>query len=104
MNQSLTSNLARALDPERSCAVEACAGSGKTWLLVSRILRLLLAGAAPGSILALTLTRKAAQEMRARLDGWLRELALCSDQDAFDFLQQRGFTARSEERRVGKEC
>ena len=50
----LASELARALDPERSCAVEACAGSGKTWLLVSRILRLLLAGAAPGSILALT--------------------------------------------------
>ena len=31
--------------------MEACAGSGKTWLLVSRILRLLLDGAAPGEIL-----------------------------------------------------
>ena len=84
-NNVLASELARALDPERSCAVEACAGSGKTWLLVSRILRLLLAGAAPGSILALTFTRKAAQEMRARLDGWLHDLALCADQEALAF-------------------
>ena len=36
-----------ACDPARSVLVEACAGSGKTWLLVSRLLRLLLAGAKP---------------------------------------------------------
>ena len=36
---------ARALAPEASVVIEACAGSGKTWLLVSRIVRLLLAGA-----------------------------------------------------------
>ena len=28
-----------ACDPRRSVAVEACAGAGKTWMLVSRILR-----------------------------------------------------------------
>ena len=37
---------ALACDPARSIVVEACAGAGKTWLLVSRILRALLAGAA----------------------------------------------------------
>ena len=61
-----------ALDPHRSVVVEACAGSGKTWLLVSRILRLLLDGAAPGEILAITYTRKAAREIEARLASWLR--------------------------------
>jgi len=84
------SSLLAALDPARSAVVEACAGSGKTWLLVSRMLRLLLAGAPPGSILALTFTRKAAQEMRQRLDDWLRLLALAPDGEALDFLTQRG--------------
>ena len=34
----------RALDPACSVVVEACAGSGKTWTLVSRLIRLLLDG------------------------------------------------------------
>jgi len=29
-----------ACDPRRSVAVEACAGAGKTWMLVSRIVRI----------------------------------------------------------------
>ena len=69
----------RALDPARSAVVEACAGSGKTWMLVSRVIRLMLAGAAPSQILAITFTRKAAQEMAARLRDWLYELATADD-------------------------
>lgn len=64
---------AAACDPRRSVVVEACAGAGKTWMLVSRILRALLDGAAPQEILAITYTRKAAGEMRERLDTWLRD-------------------------------
>ena len=30
-----------ACDPKRSVAVEACAGAGKTWMLVSRMIRAL---------------------------------------------------------------
>ena len=44
---------ALACDPARSVIVEACAGAGKTWLLVSRIVRALLEGAQPGEILAI---------------------------------------------------
>ncbi|HMN22725.1 MAG TPA: UvrD-helicase domain-containing protein [Ottowia sp.] len=64
-----------ACDPRRSVAVEACAGAGKTWVLVSRILRALLDGAAPHEILAITFTRKAAGEMRQRLQEWLLDFA-----------------------------
>ncbi len=71
-----------ACDPQRSVVVEACAGAGKTWMLVSRILRALLAGAEPHEILAITFTRKAAGEMRQRLDDWLREFGSQQATDA----------------------
>jgi ATP-dependent helicase/nuclease subunit A len=80
---------ARALDPAASVVIEACAGSGKTWMLVSRIVRLLLADTAPSQILAITFTRKAAQEMATRLRAWLYELATASDEDARKFLRER---------------
>ena len=41
------------LDPAVSASVAASAGTGKTWLLTARIVRLLLAGAKPGGILAI---------------------------------------------------
>ncbi|OFZ69591.1 MAG: hypothetical protein A2Z01_08125 [Betaproteobacteria bacterium RBG_16_58_11] len=90
MNNTPIAPLIRdALDPTRSVVVEACAGSGKTWLLVSRIIRLLIAGAGPSEILAITYTRKAAQEMQARLNDWLRELATAPEETVRAFLRQR---------------
>jgi ATP-dependent helicase/nuclease subunit A len=82
-----------ACDPRRSVAVEACAGAGKTWMLVSRILRALLEGAQPHEILAITFTKKAAGEMRQRLQDWLDEFARAAP-DALDAaLRQRGVPA-----------
>ncbi|MDD2700835.1 MAG: UvrD-helicase domain-containing protein [Sideroxydans sp.] len=86
-----------ALDPQRSVVVEACAGSGKTWLLVSRIVRLLLDGAPPSAILAITFTRKAAQEMQARLQLWLRNLAMGDEAFVRQFFAERGIAELSEE-------
>ena len=83
----------RACDPQASVVVEACAGSGKTWLLVARIIRALLAGYEPGEILAITFTRRAAQEMRARLLSALQELAQGDDAAIQAFLLARGLDA-----------
>ena len=82
-----------ACNPEKSVIVSACAGSGKTWLLVARMIRLLLAGAKPQEILALTFTRKAAQEMRDRLYGLLEEFSTADDKTLTKELKDRGLTA-----------
>ena len=79
-----------ACDPKKSVIVSACAGSGKTWLLVARMIRLLLAGAKPSEILALTFTRKAAQEMRDRLYSLLEQFSTMSDEVLLDELCRRG--------------
>ena len=59
-------------------------------MLVSRVLRALLDGAAPQEIVAITFTRKAAGEMRARLDEWLRDFALTDDAGRAAELRARG--------------
>lgn len=81
-----------ACDPARSVVVEACAGSGKTWLLVGRIVRALLQGAPPSEILAITFTRRAAQEMHSRLLADLEYLAAADGAAVLEFLQLRGLT------------
>jgi ATP-dependent helicase/nuclease subunit A len=81
-----------ACDPRQSTVVEACAGSGKTWLLVSRMIRLLLSGAKPHEILAITFTRKAAQEMKVRLETVLQEFAELPEDELLKQLQARGMT------------
>ncbi|MFL1877137.1 UvrD-helicase domain-containing protein, partial [Hansschlegelia beijingensis] len=70
---------AAASDPRRSAWVSANAGSGKTYVLVQRVVRLLLAGAEPSRILCLTFTKAAAANMQNRVVERLRGWATASD-------------------------
>ena len=64
----------QAADPSSTRLASANAGSGKTRVLVNRVSRILLGGAAPETILCLTYTKAAASEMQSRLfetlGGW----------------------------------
>ena len=85
---------ARAADPRGSAWVSASAGTGKTKVLTDRVLRLLLAGSAPGEILCLTFTKAAAAEMANRLFRRLAHWATLDNDALFAELEKLGVTAR----------
>lgn len=74
---------ARASNPAASAFVSANAGSGKTHVLVQRVIRLLLDGVAPEKILCITFTKAAAANMAERVFTTLGHWVTLDD-DALD--------------------
>jgi ATP-dependent helicase/nuclease subunit A len=79
-----------ASDPRSSAFVVANAGSGKTHVLTSRVVRLLLDGADPGAVLCLTFTRAAAAEMARRIFDTLGLWATLPDDGLKAAIQDMG--------------
>lgn len=73
----------RSSNPATSVFVSANAGSGKTHVLVQRVVRLLLAGVPPAKILCITFTKAAAANMSQRVFAKLGEWVALGD-DALD--------------------
>lgn len=84
----MAANLGQILDPRNSAVVTSCAGSGKTWMLIARIMRALLAGARPEEILAITFTRKATGEIRERVHEKLKEFETADDTELARLLEE----------------
>ena len=79
LDEATKATQAAASNPRASAWVSANAGSGKTFVLAQRVVRLLLAGTDPSRILCLTFTRAAAAEMAKRVFARLAEWATLDD-------------------------
>jgi ATP-dependent helicase/nuclease subunit A len=79
---------AKATDPARSVWVTANAGSGKTFVLSRRVIRLLLSGTEPSRILCLTFTKAAAAEMARRVFDELGRWTALSDVELSDAIAE----------------
>lgn len=75
----MTANQRAAADPHVSAWVSASAGAGKTHVLTSRVLRLLMSGATADRLLCLTFTKAAAAEMANRIHQRLAQWTTASD-------------------------
>ncbi len=87
---------ALAADPSVSAWVSANAGTGKTHVLTTRVLRLLVAGTPPERLLCLTYTKAAAAEMSSRVFDRLSRWVTADDKhlhDALSGLLERAPTA-----------
>jgi ATP-dependent helicase/nuclease subunit A len=82
-----------AINPSFSVWVNASAGTGKTKILIDRVLRLLLEN--KRNILCLTFTNAAANEMESRIHSTLSKWAICSESVLAADLEQLGLSLMS---------
>ena len=79
-NDPSLANQRLAADPLSSVWLSASAGTGKTTVLVSRLLRMFLSGVEPSKILCLTYTNAGAVEMQGRIFARAKSWATLGDE------------------------
>src|SRR6516164_3105717 len=87
---ALRATQARASNPAASSFVSANAGSGKTHVLVQRVIRLLLDGVPPEKILCITFTKAAAANMAERVFSTLGHWVTLDDDALDEAIRQSG--------------
>src|SRR5215207_10630263 len=81
---------ARASDPAASTFVSANAGSGKTHVLVQRVIRLMLSSVPPEKILCITFTKVAAANMAERVFTTLGHWVTLGDDELDAAIREAG--------------
>lgn len=76
-----------ATDPHYSCWISANAGAGKTRILTRRVVRMLLDGIAPHTIVCITYTKAAAAEMHTRIMRILADWAAMDEEQLREVLE-----------------
>src|SRR4051812_45744439 len=90
---------ARASNPAASAFVSANAGSGKTHVLVQRVIRLLLDGVPPEKILCITFTKAAAANMAERVFTTLGHWVTLDDEALDTAIRDAGIARPDAKRR-----
>jgi ATP-dependent helicase/nuclease subunit A len=76
----------QASNPDQSVWVSASAGTGKTRVLVNRILRLLLTGSKPEKLLCITFTKAAAAEVLDRIQEVVLQWSIAEEKELHEQL------------------
>ncbi|MGB6350016.1 MAG: double-strand break repair helicase AddA [Pseudolabrys sp.] len=87
---AITERQVAASNPDYSAWVSANAGSGKTYVLAQRVIRLLLSGVDPARILCITFTKAAAANMANRVFQELRAWTMLDDAALDDAMTMAG--------------
>ncbi len=89
MNRTLTAEQQAAVSSRGQVIVSASAGSGKTFVMIERLVSLILGGADVREVLAVTFTNKAAAQMRDRLrTALIGKLGECGEQERMRLKEQ----------------
>lgn len=91
---------ARASNPDASAFVAANAGSGKTHVLVNRVIRLLLTGVPPEKILCITFTKAAAANMAQRVFETLGRWVTLPDRELDEAIRAIGAPSATPQARL----
>ena len=99
----MPASLDKFTNPAKSLSVMASAGTGKTYLLIKRLARILLRERRRDSVLALTFSERATAELRTRLREETLAIKRASDAELDEWLKEIGESPDGDLRAAARE-